>query len=90
MYLAFGGMGIYSDFTTFFTLIYIIAFASYLPITQAWPVTSETGPLPLDYSTLNKGCVAHGRNFDRLQFSEEVEKSYKHWSGDKSQIRVGN
>ena len=26
-------------------------FASYLPVTPAaWPVTSETGPLPLDYS----------------------------------------
>ena len=40
-------MGIYSDFTNFlhFLLSEIIAFASYLP------VTSASGPLPLEYST---------------------------------------
>ena len=43
-------MGIYSDFTTFFLLIYLkIVFARYLPITPALPVISETCPLPLDY-----------------------------------------
>ena len=45
-------MGIYSDFTTFFNSLHfeIIAFARHLPITPALPVTSETCPLPLDYS----------------------------------------
>ena len=32
----------------------IIAFASYLPVTLALPVTSATGPLPLDYTTFTK------------------------------------
>ena len=41
-------MDIYSDFTLLhFDLSEIIAFASYLP------VTSESGPLPLDYSSTN-------------------------------------
>ena len=47
-------MGIYSDFTTYFLhfdLSEIIAFARYLPVTLSLPVTSETCPLPLDYST---------------------------------------
>ena len=34
-----------------FNLSEIITFASYLTVTPAWPVTSESGPLPLDYST---------------------------------------
>ena len=44
-------MGIYSDFTVFLNLDLseIIAFASYLPVTLALPVTSASGPLPLDY-----------------------------------------
>ena len=37
---------------------------------------------------LNNACAAHGRNFNLLQFSEEVEKSYKHWSGDKSESEI--
>ena len=36
-----------------FDLSEIIAFARYLPVTPALPVTSETCPLPLDYSTEN-------------------------------------
>ena len=34
-----------------FDLSEIIAFARYLPVTPALPVTSETCPLPLDYSS---------------------------------------
>ena len=34
-----------------FDLSEIIAFDRYLPVTPALPVTSETCPLPLDYST---------------------------------------
>ena len=37
---------------------------------------------------LNNACAAHGHNFNLLQFSEEVEKSYKHWSGDKSESEI--
>ena len=46
-------MGIYSGFTTFFTFFdisEIIVFATYLPVAPAQPVTSESGPLPMDYS----------------------------------------
>ena len=42
-------MSIYSDFTTFFTLIYL----KYLPVAPALPVTTDTCPLPLDYSDLH-------------------------------------
>ena len=51
-------MGIYSDLTNFlhFDLSEMIAFASYLPVTPALPVTSESGPLPLDYS-MNPGRI---------------------------------
>ena len=36
----------------------MIAFARYLPVTPALQVTSETCPLPLDYSTKNDAhCV---------------------------------
>ena len=34
----------------YFHISEIIAFARYLPVTPALPVTSETCPLPLDYS----------------------------------------
>ena len=46
-------MGIFSDFTTYFLhfdLSEIIALIRYLPITPELPVTSETCPVPLDYS----------------------------------------
>ena len=46
----------------------IVAFASYLPVTPAWPVTSETGPLPLDYSTLH--YIFHQCNVQWWQFSQ--------------------
>ena len=42
--LAAGGMGIY--YFLHFDLSEIIAIARYLPVTPAWPVTSETGPVP--------------------------------------------
>ena len=51
--MALAGMGIYSGFTTFFTFFdisEIIVFATYLPVSPAQPVTSESGPLPMDYS----------------------------------------
>ena len=35
-----------------FDLYEIIAFASYLPVTPALPVISESGPLPVGYSNL--------------------------------------
>ena len=57
-----GGMGIYSDFTMYFLhfdLSEIIAFDTYLPITPALPVTSETCPLPLDYSTRAFSVIAN-------------------------------
>ena len=63
-------MGIYIDFKTLFTLIYclseIIAFVSYLPVTPAWPVISESGPLPLDYSIAATEALYGGQRADNV------------------------
>ena len=59
-------MGIYSDFTTFFTSSEIIAFVSYLPVTPAWPVISESGPLPLDYSISATEALYGGQRADNV------------------------
>ena len=43
--------------------IWVIELASYLPVTLALPVTLESGPLPLDYST----CPLRGTGQCRLR-----------------------
>ena len=49
-------MGIYSDFTTFFTLIYLkqLHLQDTCPLHEhsQLPVTSESCPLPMEYSSL--------------------------------------
>ena len=42
-----------------FDLSEIIAVARYLPVTPALPVTSETCPLPLDYSKFHSKSLIH-------------------------------